>query len=166
MLTLRLQRVGRSGYPQYRLIAQDSRRTPTSGKVAAYLGSYNPHSKAATFDKEKIDFYLKNGAQPSPRVAVLLKKEGVKLPSWVPAPVKKERTTKNPEKLRKNRPAEPAAEEKPAEPAEAEAPAETGDEEATDTTEAPKDEAAEAADTPESADVAAAEEKADEAAAA
>lgn len=114
MLVIRLQRTGRSGHAQYRFVVQDSRVSPTSGKVVTYLGSYNPHTKTTQLDVEQAKNFLKNGAQPSDRVAGLLKENGVKLPSWVKLSVKKERSVKNPEKLRKNRPAEA---EKPAEEA-------------------------------------------------
>lgn len=110
MLTIRMQRTGRSGHAQYRVIVQDSRFTPTSGRVVAYLGSYNPHTKEATIDSEKTSSYLSNGAQPSERVARLLKAQGVKMPGWVKEPVKKEGSIRNTEKLRRNRPPEQAAE--------------------------------------------------------
>lgn len=115
MLAIRLQRTGRKGHAQFRVVVQDSRRTPSSGRVVALLGSFNPHTKTTTIDKEKAEFYLKNGAQPSERVVRLFKAEGIKLPSWVKLPANKERTTRNIEKLRKNRPAEVASEEAPAE---------------------------------------------------
>ena len=115
MLAIRLQRQGRSGHAHFRVVVQDSRWSPKRGKVIAHLGSYDPHTKAVVLDKEKADLYLKNGAQPSPRVVVLMKKEGVKLPAWVSEPAKKEGKIRNPEKLRKNQPKE----EKPAEAEEA-----------------------------------------------
>lgn len=95
MLTLRLQRTGRKKLAMYRLVAQEHGRSPTSGRVTAFLGNYNPHKKEFNFDKEKVEFYLKNGAQPSNRVAMLLEKNKVKLPEWVkihkaPEPPKKE----------------------------------------------------------------------------
>lgn len=120
MLVIRLQRTGRKGHAQFRVVVQDSRRTPTSGRVVAALGSYNPHTKTTTLDKEKAGYYLEHGAQPSDRVVRLLQAEGVKLPGWVKIADAKKRDTRNAEKLRKNRPAEEAApaEEAPAEPAE------------------------------------------------
>ncbi|HEY8998898.1 MAG TPA: 30S ribosomal protein S16 [Candidatus Saccharimonadales bacterium] len=122
MLAIRMQRTGRKGHAMFRMVVQESRLTPTSGKVVALLGSYDPHAKAITLDKEKASFYLEHGAQPSDRVARLLKNEGVKLPSWVSIVEGKARTTRNPEKLRKNQPKEEA----PAAPeATAEEPAET-----------------------------------------
>ena len=129
MLVIRMQRTGRKGHAQFRVVVQDSRRTPTSGKVVAQLGSYNPHTKTTTLDKEKAATYLNNGAQPTERVVRLLKAEGVKLPSWVKDPTAKAGKLRNPEKLRKNQPKEePAAEEAaPAEAAEEAAPAETAE---------------------------------------
>jgi small subunit ribosomal protein S16 len=117
MLAIRMQRTGRKGHAQFRLVVQDSRRTPTSGNVVYLLGYYNPHSKEVKLEKEKVSFYLSNGAQPSPTVVKLLKKEGVKLPKWVDQPVKKVSKIKNTDKLRRNRPPEEKASEPKAEPA-------------------------------------------------
>ncbi len=117
MLVIRMQRTGRKGHAQFRVVVQDSRRTPTSGRVVAALGHYNPHTKETSLDKEKAAQYMSNGAQPSERVIRLLQAEGVALPSWVKLPTQKARTLKNAEKLRKNQPKEESA-------PEAEAPAE------------------------------------------
>lgn len=124
MLAIRLQRLGRKAFPVYRLAVQESRRHPSSGRVVAYVGSFNPHTKDVTIDKEKVEFYLKNGAQPTPRVVRILAGEKVELPSWAKTSAgEKKREIRNPEKLRKNQPKEepaaeaeaPEAEEKPAE---------------------------------------------------
>jgi small subunit ribosomal protein S16 len=135
MLVIRMQRLGRKAMPVYRLAVQESQRHPSSGRVVAYVGAYNPHTKEVKLDKEKIEFYLKNGAQPSPRVVRVLISEKVSLPDWVVMPrTDYKYETRKPDKLRKNRPAEPEA---PAEaPAEevAEAPAEEA------VAEAPKEE--------------------------
>lgn len=126
MLVIRMQRTGRKGHAQFRVVVQDSRRTPTSGRVVARLGSYDPHTKTTTIDKEKAGQYMEHGAQPSERVARLLKSEGVKLPKWVKLEADKERAIRNPEKLRKNQPKEAKKPEEPAvdkTPAEEPAPA-------------------------------------------
>ena len=83
MLAIRLQRVGRKGYPVYRLAVQESQRHPSSGRVVAYVGSYNPHTKDANVQVELAQKYLDNGAQPTPRVVKLLSDAGVKMPNWV-----------------------------------------------------------------------------------
>lgn len=136
MLVIRMQRTGRKGHAQFRVVVQDSRRTPTSGKIVASLGSFDPHAKTTTLDKEKAQFYMDHGAQPSDRVARLLKSEGVKLPKWVTDATKKESTVRNPDKRRSTRPAEPEAPGEPEAPAEeAETPTETIEETPAETSE-------------------------------
>ena len=124
MLAIRLQRVGRKGFPVYRLAVQESQRHPTSGRVVAYVGSYNPHTKDATVQVEVAQKYLDNGAQPSPRVVKLLKDAGVKLPSWVKEADQKNKTIRHADKLRKNQPKEEVVEEPAAEEVKEEAPVE------------------------------------------
>lgn len=109
MLSIRMQRTGRKGHAMFRVIVQESRLTPTSGKVVATLGSYDPHAKTVTLDKDRAATYLKNGAQPSDRAALLLKNQGIELPKWVKLTAKKEGKVRNPEKLRRNNP-QPEAE--------------------------------------------------------
>ena len=102
-----MQRTGRSGYASFRVVVQDSRFSPSSGRVVAKIGHYNPHTKETSIDKEKVAVYLQNGAQPSPRVTRLLIAEKIQLPTWVEQPQEsKKRTTRNLEKLRKNQPKE------------------------------------------------------------
>ena len=118
MLAIRMQRKGRAHYPTYRLVVQESQRHPLSGRIVAEVGNYNPAAKALTLDKEAVEKYLKNGAQPSSRVAFILKKNGVKLPKWYKETAAKKAVAKHADKLRKNQPKEEApAEETPAEEA-------------------------------------------------
>lgn len=133
MLAIRLQRLGRKAYPVYRIAVQESQRHPSSGRVVAYVGSYNPHTKANSVNVELAQKYLDNGAQPSPRVVKLLKDAGVKLPVWVKQfEGGKTKVVRHADKLRKNQPKEePVVEEAVVEApvaevaeAEAEAPAE------------------------------------------
>lgn len=143
MLVIRMQRTGRKGFATYRIVVQDVRQTPSSGRVVAQLGHYNPHTKDLKLDAEKSKFYLANGAQPSDRVVVLFKKEGVKIPAWVEKPdTKKKASVKNLEKLRKNRPAESPAPEKVEEPDNAEKEAKEETEVAKETAEEPTESAA------------------------
>lgn len=107
MLAIRLQRLGRKGYPVYRLAVQEAQRHPSSGRVVAYVGSYNPHTKEANIQVEDAQKYLDTGAQPTPRVVKLLADAGVKLPKWVKQPdTSKSKATKDAQKLRKNQPKE------------------------------------------------------------
>ena len=110
MLAIRMQRNGRVHAPVYRIIVQEAQRHPLSGRVVAEVGNYNPETKKVVLDKEKVEFYLKNGAQPSSRVAFVLKKEGIKLPDWYKEAPAKHAQAKHADKLRKNQPKEePAA---------------------------------------------------------
>lgn len=112
MLAIRLQRIGRKGKPVYRVAVQEANRHPSSGRVVAYVGSYDPHTKEVKIQVEAAQKYLDNGAQPTPRVAKLLKDAGVKLPKWVKEfDASKQKSLRNPEKLRKNQPKEEAVEE-------------------------------------------------------
>ena len=111
MLAIRLQRLGRKAYPVYRLAVQEANRHPSSGRVVAYVGSYNPHTKEVNVQVEDAQKFLDNGAQPTPRVVKLLKGAGVKLPSWVKqASEDKQKAIRNAEKLRKNQPKEEVVE--------------------------------------------------------
>ncbi len=112
MLAIRMQRNGRTHLPVYRIIVQEAQRHPLSGRVVAEVGNYNPETKKVVLDKENVEFYLKNGAQPSSRVAFIFKKEGIKLPAWYKEPTQKQAKAKHADKLRKNQPKEeaPAAE--------------------------------------------------------
>lgn len=149
MLVIRMQRIGRKGHAQFRVVVQDSRRTPSSGRVVALLGSYNPHTKEVVINKEKAQTYLDNGAQPTDRVVALLLAEGITLPKWVQTRSQKTRPAKKADKLRKNQPT-PVAEEKPttASETDAESTAESQDE-ATETSVAEESQSAEPATTEE-----------------
>jgi small subunit ribosomal protein S16 len=168
MLVIRMQRTGRSGHAQFRVVVQDARRTPTSGNVVARLGHFDPHTKQTVIDKDKAAFYLEHGAQPSPRVARLLKAEGVKLPAWVAAEAKKSGAVRNPDKFGKKEPAAAVAtdeaEVKPAadEPVAAEADTEEPEVAETAVTEPQAEADAPAEEPAEVANEAKAEESADE----
>lgn len=152
MLAIRLQRRGRKGHAQYRVIVQDSRHSPHGGRVVASLGSYNPHNRKAQLNTEEVDRFLKNGAQPSNSVAKILKNEGVKLPKWVTIIESYQGKTKNPDKFADgNESSEQAAEK--ADDTEAE-----NDQEPTD------DKPAEVSDQPEEANAEGADKPAEEAA--
>lgn len=72
---IRLARHGAKKRPYYRIVVADS-RCPRDGKFIEEVGRYNPCSEPAmvTFDMEKVDQWLKNGAQPTDTVASLIKR--------------------------------------------------------------------------------------------
>jgi small subunit ribosomal protein S16 len=71
---IRLARHGAKKTPYYRIVVADA-RAPRDGKFIEELGRYNPLATPAliTFDAEKVDAWIKKGAQPTDTVARLLK---------------------------------------------------------------------------------------------
>jgi len=65
--------MGAKKKPFYRVVVSDS-RSPRDGRFIDQVGTYNPKSSDVKIDAEKIDRWLKNGAQPSQTVSNLLKK--------------------------------------------------------------------------------------------
>ncbi len=77
-VTIRLTRMGAKKKPFYRLVAADS-RFPRDGRFVDVLGTYDPNLNppAINLDREKIDTWLKRGANPSSTVKSLFKKAGL-----------------------------------------------------------------------------------------
>src|SRR5690242_11673889 len=78
MLRIRLRRTGAKKKPTYRVVVADA-RSPRDGAFLDILGHYNPRTEPSTvvIDMAKTQRWLANGAQPSDRVARLLKQEGI-----------------------------------------------------------------------------------------
>jgi small subunit ribosomal protein S16 len=74
MLAIRLARFGAKKKPTYRVVVIDKERARDSRSVEV-VGYYNPISKPAEvrLDHDRINHWLKSGAQPSDTVARLLK---------------------------------------------------------------------------------------------
>lgn len=76
---IRLKKMGRTHRPFYRVCAMDA-RSPRDGRVIEQLGTYDtsvPDTDArAILNGERITYWLSVGAQPSPKVATLIKKYG------------------------------------------------------------------------------------------
>ena len=76
MLTIRLSRIGKKKKPFYRLTVSEKARDPY-GRALEILGSYNPFSKELNVKKDRIEYYLGNGAGMSPSVNNLLIEKGI-----------------------------------------------------------------------------------------
>ena len=74
---LRLTRVGKTKQPQYRIVAADA-RSPRDGRFIEILGQYNPREEPSLInvDNDQIVKWLKEGAQPTERVAKIIKISG------------------------------------------------------------------------------------------
>lgn len=77
---LRLKRFGRRHQSFYRVSAMDTRK-PRDGRVIEELGWYDPEAKdpqhQISLKRERVEFWLKAGAQPSETVAQLLRRQGI-----------------------------------------------------------------------------------------
>jgi len=73
MVAIRLRRAGSKKRPFFRVVVTDSRAARDSSFVEI-LGHYNPRNKPAIvkIDKERVDFWIKKGAQPSDSVRTLI----------------------------------------------------------------------------------------------
>jgi small subunit ribosomal protein S16 len=74
MLAIRLARFGAKKKPSYRVVVIEKRRARDSRAVEV-VGHYNPVAQPAEvkLDHQRIEHWLKTGAQPSNTVARLLK---------------------------------------------------------------------------------------------
>jgi small subunit ribosomal protein S16 len=75
-VTIRLSRHGAKKRPFYRIVVSD-RRFPRDGRYIEQVGTYDPSaaSGGVRLNREKIDSWIKNGAQPSQTVSELIRKE-------------------------------------------------------------------------------------------
>ena len=76
MVKIRLARGGSKKRPFYSIIVSDQRRQP-SGRFIERIGFFNPMAveseESLRIDTERADYWISQGAQPSERVANILK---------------------------------------------------------------------------------------------
>ena len=76
MVTIRLARGGAKKRPFYGIMVADSRRSPR-GRFIERVGFFNPRAvggeERLRVDSERVEYWISKGAQPSDRVASLLK---------------------------------------------------------------------------------------------
>ena len=77
MVKIRLRRMGAKKAPFYRIVVADS-RYPRDGRIIEEIGIYNPVANPAELnvDVERVQAWIKTGAQPTETVRDLLKKAG------------------------------------------------------------------------------------------
>lgn len=79
---LRLMRMGKTKQPTYRVVAADS-RSPRDGRFIEVVGSYDPRhaDRKVTLKADRVQRWLKDGAQPTDRVKRILQGEGLLAPA-------------------------------------------------------------------------------------
>ncbi len=75
MVKIRLRRMGAKKAPFYRIVVADS-RAPRDGRFIEEVGTYNPSAEGEklTVDMDRVQYWIKNGAQPTDTVRGLMKK--------------------------------------------------------------------------------------------
>ena len=78
MVKIRLRRMGAKKAPFYRIVVADS-RYPRDGRFIEEIGPYNPLKEPSEIvvNAEAAQKWIKDGAQPTDTVRILLKKAGV-----------------------------------------------------------------------------------------
>lgn len=76
MVVIRLSRGGSKKRPFYSVTVADQRRSPT-GRFIERIGFFNPNARGneekLRIDLERVSYWVGQGAQPSDRVAKLIK---------------------------------------------------------------------------------------------
>ena len=68
MLKIRLQRIGRTHEPSFRLVLTESKNSTKSGRFKEILGSYDPRKSNDSLNIERIKYWLSQGASPTPTI--------------------------------------------------------------------------------------------------
>lgn len=77
MLMIRLQRIGRTNDPAFRMVVTEKTASPKAGTYVDLVGTYNPRTKAFTVAGDRIKDWVGKGAQLSPSLSNLLINKGV-----------------------------------------------------------------------------------------
>jgi small subunit ribosomal protein S16 len=93
MLAIRLNRTGKKNRAYFRVVVQEHTKAPGKRHVEI-VGSYDPHKKTTILNKDRILYWVGQGAQVSDAVHNMLVREGVieakKVAKKMPRPVVKE----------------------------------------------------------------------------
>ena len=75
MVKIRLRRMGAKKAPYYRIVVADS-RSPRDVRFIEEVSTYDPmaDSEKLKVNKERVEYWIANGAQPTDTVRGLLKK--------------------------------------------------------------------------------------------
>jgi len=69
---IRLQRVGRKNYAEFRVVVTEKTRAAKSSNYVELVGHYNPHDDSVTINSERVLYWIQQGAQVSDTVHNLL----------------------------------------------------------------------------------------------
>jgi small subunit ribosomal protein S16 len=74
-VSIRLRREGAKNRPFYRVVVAD-KRAPRDGKFLEVIGNYDPRKIGENYqiNLDRVEYWVKNGAQPSETVASIIRK--------------------------------------------------------------------------------------------
>lgn len=130
MLVIRFFRTGKKNQPSFKIVVTDKRNPPRGGRFVEQVGFYNPLIKEKVLQKERVKYWLSQGAKPSDTVHNMLVKEGILEGAKIPVHKKPKKKEEKPTAALKQEPKKEEApkEEKPKEKAEEKPPEEKKDE--------------------------------------
>lgn len=76
MLAIKLRRIGKKHQPSFRVIVAE-KRSKLQGRFVEDIGWFNPQTKESKINQERVNYWLKNGAQPTDSIHNLLVRGGI-----------------------------------------------------------------------------------------
>ncbi|MEK9154782.1 MAG: 30S ribosomal protein S16 [Patescibacteria group bacterium] len=76
MLAIKLKRIGKRGQASFRIVVQE-KRSKLGGRYVEDLGWLNPHNNKSSIKKDRIEYWIKTGAQPTDSVYNMLVKNSI-----------------------------------------------------------------------------------------
>ena len=83
MLAIKLRPIGKKKQISYRVVVME-KKSKLVGKFIEDLGWYNPHTNLSSVNKDRMEYWIKSGAQPTDSVHNLLVRE--KVNEWPKVP--------------------------------------------------------------------------------
>jgi len=74
MLAIKFKRIGKRGQASFRVIVAE-KRSKVDGRFIEDLGWFNPHTSKSKLNVERVNYWIKSGAQPTPSIKNLLKRK-------------------------------------------------------------------------------------------
>jgi small subunit ribosomal protein S16 len=113
MLMIKLKRIGKKHQASFRFIVSE-KRSKVNGRYIEDLGWLNPKTDELDIKKERVEYWLKNGAQPTDTVHNLLVKIGLVKGPKIAVHAKSKKQAPAEEKAAAEEKEKPVPEEKPA----------------------------------------------------
>lgn len=85
-VSIRLRREGTKKRPFYRIAVAD-KRSPRDGRFIELIGTYDPKQKGENYNikLDRVEYWIRNGAQPSETVNSIIRKARKKSAAEAPA---------------------------------------------------------------------------------